>query len=461
MTKLRLFALSLTSSLVGCQLLSGLSEIGTSDSQGATADASAGAGGTGAAAGNAGNDAAASHGGAAGQGGDPGQGGAQSGGSSGAGGSSGVCEDESASGETLPLGLYWMIDQSQSMSSTMGAQPAKTKWVALRDGLDAYLDAVAPASQTAMGLQFHPLPILPWNTVPTCTMPGGTCASGLACIDFSPLGAFCLKQCASSSECGAGECWTGTGNVCSNDTCDPTAYAQPEVPMDELPNNAAALKSALAAHQPTALSPSLVALQGALSHAKSHATQYPDRATAVVFVTDGRPTECFGGSTEMQALNTMKAAAASALADPPSVKTLVVGICASGDFVCGSDANALAVAGGTKQAVFVTNAVGWSQSLATAIDSLRGTPVSCTLPLSPTGSPDYASAFVGVSFDGAPEQSVARVQDLAACDPTAGGWYYDKEPSAGPTAIVLCPATCNSVQQVGKVTVSWKIGCAG
>lgn len=43
------------------------------------------------------------------------------------------------------------------------------------------------------------------------------------------------------------------------------------------------------------------------------------------------------------------------------------------------------------------------------------------------------------------EVDVGRVMGAGACNPTSGGWYYDDE--AMPTAITLCPATCDLARE--------------
>src|SRR5664280_67859 len=76
--------------------------------------------------------------------------------------------------------------------------------------------------------------------------------------------------------------------------CSPSTYEQPAVPMDFLPNNATPLVQAVTDERNLlgGLTPTVPALQGALQFAQKWQTANPSHATAVVFVTDGYPTEC-------------------------------------------------------------------------------------------------------------------------------------------------------------------------
>jgi len=65
---------------------------------------------------------------------------------------------------------------------------------------------------------------------------------------------------------------------------------------------------------------------------------------------------------------------------------------------------------------------------------------------------------VNVSFTpgGGSEQTIGKVDDEASCG-AGGGWYYDN--NADPQTIILCPASCDTVQldDAGKIEVV--LGC--
>jgi hypothetical protein len=52
-------------------------------------------------------------------------------------------------------------------------------------------------------------------------------------------------------------------------------------------------------------------------------------------------------------------------------------------------------------------------------------------------------------------ENVPRVTDLASCDPTAGGFYYDS--LLLPTRVIACPATCTRFGEGGDVDIV--LGC--
>ena len=76
--------------------------------------------------------------------------------------------------------------------------------------------------------------------------------------------------------------------------------------------------------------------------------------------------------------------------------------------------------------------------------------------------PQYRFAKVNVEFTSAgKKERVLAVADAAACDPAAGGWYYDVNPSTGgkPTKIMICPATCSRFQSSQQGAVQIALGC--
>jgi len=57
-----------------------------------------------------------------------------------------------------------------------------------------------------------------------------------------------------------------------------------------------------------------------------------------------------------------------------------------------------------------------------------------------------------------PQQTIRRVADAAACGATTGGYYYDDPKN--PTRVVLCPASCKSVQgATSEAKVDLFFGC--
>src|SRR5882724_699680 len=76
------------------------------------------------------------------------------------------------------------------------------------------------------------------------------------------------------------------------DVCNVASYATPSAPIAPLPGSAGALSMAIAAITPHAGTPTVPALEGAISYATTYTQGTPGRTAAVVFVTDGQPNGC-------------------------------------------------------------------------------------------------------------------------------------------------------------------------
>ncbi|MBI5499757.1 MAG: hypothetical protein HY907_05910 [Deltaproteobacteria bacterium] len=97
--------------------------------------------------------------------------------------------------------------------------------------------------------------------------------------------------------------------------------------------------------------------------------------------------------------------------------------------------------------------------VATAVE--RASRVDCTIPIpEPPAGMTFERDMINVLVDdGSGSVAVYKVPSAADCD-DRGGWYYDDE--SAPTAVVLCPATCERVQPTGGATtrVDVQFGCA-
>jgi hypothetical protein len=115
--------------------------------------------------------------------------------------------------------------------------------------------------------------------------------------------------------------------------------------------------------------------------------------------------------------------------------------------------NALSRAGGTGDALSADPAA--SAAVAEAIREIRRRALPCTYTL-PRGA-EQAPGLVNlerVDATGA-VVLVPGVGSASACDPVAGGWYYDN-PSV-PTQLVTCQQTCDSFAAAHEVNVL--VGC--
>jgi hypothetical protein len=78
-------------------------------------------------------------------------------------------------------------------------------------------------------------------------------------------------------------------------------------------------------------------------------------------------------------------------------------------------------------------------------------PCAYEMPETPTEGDTIAFETIEVQYEvGGVSSEVPRVPDEAACDPVAGGWFFNDP--ANPTQITLCPSSCD--ETTGAVTIS-------
>jgi hypothetical protein len=225
--------------------------------------------------------------------------------------------------------------------------------------------------------------------------------------------------------------------------CEPESYANPRVPIAALPDNAAALQQAFPAI-PLNETATLPALQGAIQHARSWATQHPDATVIVLLVTDGLPEEC--NST----IENVTQVAREGYEGTPSIATWVVGL---GDL---GALDAFAAAGGTGKAL-ITDPTA-SQQLSAALNNIRSAALPCDFKLPSADGVPVQPDRVNLRHtgtDGA-ETTIGAVKDRESCDPTQGGWYFDD--ADAPTRIIACQQSCQRLNALnGEIKVL--LGC--
>jgi hypothetical protein len=312
----------------------------------------------------------------------------------------GACAAETTRAEQLPLGIYIMLDQSQSMSE---AVTSGSRWTAVTGALRAFLQS--PGAGVSVGIQYFGLPT-------------GTSTDGRGGQPVS---------------------------------CAAADYAAPAVPIAPLPGVYAALDASLAAHGPANRTPTSAALQGALDYATAWAGANPGHAVIVILATDGEPTEC---DTSLAAID---AIAAAGLNGSGKVRTFVIGV---GELL--TNLNGIAAAGGTSQAFLVDTSADVTQQFLAALTAIRGAALGCTYRIpAPSDAGATDPTKVNVQYtpgDGGVAQIVPQVPDAAHCPATGDGWYYVDPLS--PTQIVLCPATCTVVSADAHGVVDVVVGCA-
>jgi hypothetical protein len=308
-----------------------------------------------------------------------------------------------------------------------------TKWSVVSGSLVAFLNDPSNAD-IATGIGYFPT-VNP-NAPKTCTTDADcTVAAG----NFGPcLGAIPFLGCVLGCSCAAG------------DNCQVSSYSTPSVPLS-LPPNHAPVVTDIGTHGPAGGTPTAPALTGAMQVATQWAQANPGRTTVVVLATDGDPTGC-AANTVQDIANV----AAQGLASPSHIKTFVIGVGKSL-----TSLNAIASAGGTGQAFVLDTGGNVAQQFSDALAQIRGQAVPCDFKVpteTSSGKVDPQNVNVRYTPKAGPTVAILQTFDGQAttCDPATGGWYYDN-PSA-PTLLKMCPASCATLTQGGRVAV--ELGCA-
>lgn len=229
--------------------------------------------------------------------------------------------------------------------------------------------------------------------------------------------------------------------------CSLDAYKEPTVPYGPLPQNGMAIKDAMAAEAPDGFyTPIYPALGGALTKGVEMASNNPGTNSAVLLVTDGQSE----GSCNND-INAITALVDNAQNFNPPVKTFVVGL----PGVDQASANLIAQAGGTDSAILVStsNVAG---EFAAALLKVRGDAIPCEYEI-PSLVLDGEVAIGYVNIEITPGDGSEKY--LVPYDPDCSGegWRYDDPQN--PTAIILCPATCDAVRADFNASIRILLGC--
>jgi hypothetical protein len=106
----------------------------------------------------------------------------------------------------------------------------------------------------------------------------------------------------------------------------------------------------------------------------------------------------------------------------------------------------LVLATGGVRAQLCDGTAAWGpffDAVATAVEQTSR--IDCTIAIpDPPSQMTFQTDLINVWVDtGGGPARLAKVADASACG-TAGGWYYDDD--SNPTAVILCPATCDALQ---------------
>jgi hypothetical protein len=232
-----------------------------------------------------------------------------------------------------------------------------------------------------------------------------------------------------------------------NQSCQPSDYADPDVPIGLVSDQEADLLNSLDDHFPSNLTPTVPALEGALTYAQEWASENPGRPTVLVLATDGYPTECENKSiSDLEAL-------AEQFANPGDgearVSTFVVGI---GEV---SNLERVAQAGGSNKAFCVGDCPTAVEDLTASLLRVANSSALCEFEMpeadaGQTVDPDQLNMVFTPANGGG--EIVYRRDSSAGCG--SGGWYYDDNDD--PTKILVCPETCGNF---GGGVVDIVLGC--
>jgi hypothetical protein len=435
-----------------------------------------------------------------------------------------ACAASTVGAEPVPLDLYFLMDSSKSMLDATGTGTTSKWTAVGSALNTFFSDPGSAGLGVAIKYFPDEQPAPPSGPPATCTMDaqctvGGTSygacdrretcvGSGASTTEVSPL---CLsaatdcgggtqtcsliQDCSNGNYCAAGP--TAAANACTipgtttpcstfpgychlRDICTSSDYATPNVPMLTLPDTAGALMASLGAHTPDGYTPTGPALEGAVAFAQQRLASNPDHKVAIVLVTDGLPggflpgfppPECEPSNISGAALpsntsglpNISAIAMAASTANPP-ILTFVVGIfnpATAEGAAAPANLLALATAGGTGSAVILDvtqNDV--TAKLHAALTQAQTKAIACSyqIPTSTHGGIDFTKVNVQFTGGTGTMTTVGQTTGKDAC--SAGGWYYDVDPSVGtPTKIIACDSTCSQFQTDTSGHVDIVLGC--
>jgi len=303
------------------------------------------------------------------------------------------CTGASVEAQPVPVDMYLIIDRSSSMVDRV-TESGQTRWAAVTEAVRQFVQSPDAAGSGA-GVQFFPA--------------------------------------------------SRFGDDDSID-CDASQYATPNVAIGPLPDVGDDIVTAVEGAAPNGFTPTSAALSGAIDYAKTWATDHPDRATVVVLVTDGYPTQCTDNVDEIAEI------ARAARETEPRVSTFVVGI--------GGEWNLAAIAqGGGTIAPYIVSDATVTDSFLEALHNIAATPLSCDfeLPEPPPGQ-ELDLDLVQVVYEPAEgdAEEIPRAHSSSDCLVSEhGGWYYT--PVDEPERIRVCDCNCRRFG-AGRLTAT--IGCA-
>ncbi|WP_437591002.1 vWA domain-containing protein [Sorangium sp. So ce1000] len=229
--------------------------------------------------------------------------------------------------------------------------------------------------------------------------------------------------------------------------CDHTSYDELAVAIGELPLNTPELTASIQSTSPGGGTPMRPALQGVLTNATAYKDANPAHKVIVVLATDGDPSGCSGNTVASTAEMAQRALRYN------GVQTYVIAV--QGSTLANLDQ--IADAGGTTRAFDVTADIA---AFSAKMSEIRASALPCELliPAPPAGATlDTNRVAVRFAPDGATPLEIPKADDAADCG-AGPGWYYDDD--VFPKKIILCPASCATVQREAHAELDVLFGCA-
>jgi hypothetical protein len=121
----------------------------------------------------------------------------------------------------------------------------------------------------------------------------------------------------------------------------------------------------------------------------------------------------------------------------------------------------MAERGGTQSSFNVTANDSATDAFLDALASIRGQVLPCDyeIPLPDDGSINFAQLNVELT-DGQSAEIIPKVGNSTECVAGEDAWHYDADPtSETPTRVILCPNTCDRVEQGSLDRVDIVLGC--
>jgi hypothetical protein len=138
----------------------------------------------------------------------------------------------------------------------------------------------------------------------------------------------------------------------------------------------------------------------------------------------------------------------------------VIGVFPPGDGASLNNVNAIAVAGGTQEAVLIDAGGAVEAEFLEALRQIREGTLACQFDIPQTEEQlDYFS--VNLLFDnGGDRQQLGFVPNEAACAGSPNSWHYDVDANVTqPNAIQVCPAVCDQFRAATSGSITLQLGC--